>query len=96
MKHCAEALAKEPDLADTYMLHSLQQVMLALRTAEADPSGTGTRQLAAEAMQVGTFVSPQAPDLASAQPEIHACIMLPGVQLTSCRSIHEHRVCLGQ
>ena len=55
IKHCAEALAREPDLADAYMLHSLQQVMSALRTAEADPPGTGTRQLAAEAMQVGTF-----------------------------------------
>ena len=53
MKHCAEALAKEPDLADTYLLHALQQVMLALRAAESDPAGTGTRQLAAEAMQVG-------------------------------------------
>ena len=52
MKHCAQALAKEPDLADTYMLHSLQQVMQALRAAELDPAGTGTRQVAAEAMQV--------------------------------------------
>ena len=52
MKHCAEALAKEPELADTYMLQSLHQVMLALRSAELDPAGTGTRQLAAEAMQV--------------------------------------------
>ena len=53
MKHCAEALAREPDLADTYLLHSLQQIMQALRAAESDPVGTGTRQLAAEAMQVG-------------------------------------------
>ena len=52
MKHCAEAFAKEPDLADTYMLHALQQVILVLRAAESDPAGTGTRQLAAEAMQV--------------------------------------------
>ena len=37
---------------DTYMLHALQQVMLALRAAESDPAGTGTRQLAGEAMQV--------------------------------------------
>lgn len=53
MKHCAEALAKEPELADTYMLYSLQQVVLALRAAESDPAGTGTYQVAAEAMQVG-------------------------------------------
>ena len=52
MKHCAEALAKEPELAEAYMLQSLHQVMLALRAAESDPAGTGTRQLAAEAMQV--------------------------------------------
>ncbi len=52
LKQCAEALAKEADLADTYMLQALQHVVLALRTAEADPAGTGTRQQAAEAMQV--------------------------------------------
>jgi hypothetical protein len=52
MKHCAEALAKEPELAEAYMLQSLHQVMLALQAAESDPAGTGTRQLAAEAMQV--------------------------------------------
>ena len=52
MKHSAEALAKEPELAEAYMLQSLHQVMLALRAAESDPPGTGTRQLAAEAMQV--------------------------------------------
>ncbi len=52
LKQCAAALAREPDLADEYMLQALQQVVLALRAAEADPAGTGTRQQAAEAMQV--------------------------------------------
>ncbi len=52
LKQCAEALAREAELANTYMLQALQQVALTLRTAEADPAGTGTRQQAAEAMQV--------------------------------------------
>ena len=55
LKQCAEALAREADLADIYMLQALQQVVLALRTAEADPAGTGTGQQAAEAMQVTLF-----------------------------------------
>jgi hypothetical protein len=34
------------------MLQALQEIVQALRAAEADPAGTGTRQQAAEAMQV--------------------------------------------
>jgi hypothetical protein len=52
LKQCAAALAREPDLADEYMLQALQEIVQALRAAEADPAGTGTRQQAAEAMQV--------------------------------------------
>lgn len=53
LRQCAQAMAREPDLASAYMLQALQQSVLALRAAGEDPAGTGTRQQGAEAVQVG-------------------------------------------
>ena len=97
MKHCAEALAKEPDLADTYLLYSLQQVMLALRAAESDPAGTGTRQVAAEAMQVGAtlpHLNDNEPNTAS--PNVPLPVLLPCLPFRVRRSVlPPHQACAG-
>ncbi len=43
VKACAQALAREPDLASAHMLATLRAVVQAATLAEADPPGTGTR-----------------------------------------------------
>lgn len=52
LARCADVLAGERELASDYLLEALLQSLHALRLAEADARGTGTRAQLAEAIKV--------------------------------------------
>lgn len=74
MARCADAMGRLSDLndvSDAFYLEAMQKCVSALRTAEHDAEGTGTKAAVADALAVSAFLSVQpvasAPALLSQQ-----------------------------